>query len=73
MKELEPYYRLSNAVIEQAVKDYRMALRGYGTSGKSPEGIITDCEAFFRSELFMLMTNVDGETIIELVHKRMNK
>lgn len=40
----EPYHALINAIILQAVKDYRTALDDENTSG------ITECERFFRSE-----------------------
>ena len=40
----EPYHALINAIILQAVKDYRTALDDENTSG------IAECERFFRSE-----------------------
>lgn len=41
----EPYHALINAIILQAVKDYRTALDDENTSG------IAECERFFRSDL----------------------
>lgn len=42
----EPYHALINAIILQAVKNYRTALDDENTSG------ITECERFFRSDWF---------------------
>lgn len=50
----EPYHALINAIILQAVKDYRTALDDENTSG------IRECERFFRSDWFTFLTDVDG-------------
>ena len=65
----EPYHALINAIILQAVKDYRTALDDENTSG------IKECERFFRSTWFSLLTKVDAEYLIteirkEFIHKR---
>lgn len=57
----EPYYALINAIILQAVKDYRDALDANDTSD------ISKCERFFRSDWFTFLTDVDGEIIIREV------
>lgn len=44
MMKYEPYHALINAIILQAVKNYRTALDDENTSG------ITECERFFRSD-----------------------
>lgn len=62
----EPYHTLINAIILQAVKDYRTALDDENTSG------IAECERFFRSDWFIFLTDVDGEIIIRQVKKRNN-
>lgn len=49
----EPYHALINAIILQAVKDYRTALDNGNTSG------IKECERFFRSDWFTFLTDVD--------------
>lgn len=59
----EPYHALINAVILQAVKDYRAALDDENTSG------ISECERFFRSDWFTFLTDVDGEIIIRQVQR----
>ena len=59
---------LSNEIVRQAVTDYRGALRGdslYGLTNVPSEKTIEECEKFFRSEWFCLLTKVDGEVLIE--------
>ena len=60
---------LANAIILQAVKDYRKALRGFSLNGKSSTAVIAECERFFRSEWFRVLTNVDGEYLIINIRK----
>ena len=60
---------LVNAIILQAVKDYRKALRGFSLNGKSSTAVIAECERFFRSEWFRVLTNVDGEYLIINIRK----
>lgn len=43
-------YELSNAIVLQAVKDYRAALSGQKVDGKMPNDGIKEIEKFFRSE-----------------------
>lgn len=57
----EPYHALINAIILQAVKDYRTALDAESTSG------VAGCGRFFRSGWFAFLTAVDGEIIIRQV------
>ena len=56
------YEELAHAIILQAVKDYRKALRQLKRNpeyGKAIE-MKEDCERFFRSESFQDLTKVDG-------------
>ena len=62
---------LCNAIIEQAVKDYRRALAGEYVEHKSPEYVITECERFFRSTWYSILTKVDGERIITEIRKNL--
>ena len=55
---------LANAIILQAVKDYRAALRGKGCNHKSAKNTVKECEKFFRSEYFRILTKLDGEMLI---------
>lgn len=63
----EPYHALINAIILQAVKDYRTALDDENTSG------IAECERFFRSDWFTFLTDVDGEIIIRQVKREITR
>ncbi len=63
---IENYEKLANAIILQAVKDYRAAkkkLKKQPTK-KDAEIMIKDTERFFRSDWFTALTNVDGEVIL---------
>ena len=66
-----PYQNLAQAIIVKAVHDYRKALRGHGYYYPSASKfivasqIIAECEQFFRSDWFMVLTNLDGEMLIE--------
>lgn len=69
---------LCNAIIEQAVKDYRRALAGEYVEHKSPKYVIAECERFFRSTWYSILTKVDGEHLIteirkEFIHKRLKE
>lgn len=55
------YENLANAIIERAVADYRDAL------AQKAEGSIKLLEKFFRSPWYLILTNVDGEYIINRV------
>lgn len=64
-----PYEELANAIIIQAAKDYRAALRGRGYSGKTPYGVIKDCEKFFKSEWFTILSKVNGTMLMNKLRK----
>jgi hypothetical protein len=59
----------ANAIVKQAVDDYRNALKGKGYNGKKPEKIIKEIEKFFLSDYFKLLTKVKGEYLIEQLNK----
>lgn len=60
-----PYQELANAIVLQAVEDYRNALDGKGCEHKPPEIVITEIEKFFRSDYYRTLTRVNGEYLIE--------
>ena len=66
---IDPYQELYNAIILQAVTDYRKALIGDGYDNKSSEDVVMECERFFRSNYFALLTKVSGEYLIEKIRK----
>lgn len=55
----EPYHALINAIILQAVKDYRTALDDENTSGIA--------------DWFTFLTDVDGEIIIQQVKREITR
>ena len=63
---MDPYENLANAIILQAVKDYRQALKLLGRNSKCTSALSTkdECERFFRSEWFRYLTSVDGNMLI---------
>lgn len=69
MIELTPLQNLSNAIILRAVEDYRTALAGGYVDKKPPGSVIAECERFFRSNWFLVLTNVNGEVLIEKIRK----
>ena len=67
MMKYEPYHALINAVILQAVRDYRIALEKEDTLK------ISECERFFYSDWFTFLTDVDGDIIIHHVQKEITR
>ena len=61
-----PYEDLANAIILQAVKDYREALRKHEKRPRYEPAILTmtEVERFFHSEWFKRLTSLDGELLI---------
>ena len=64
---MDPYENLANAIILQAVKDYRLARkkRKYHPKNKDAKLMIEDCESFFRSDWFAVLTSLDGEMLLK--------
>ena len=60
------YTDLANAIILQAVKDYRAALRRLAKHPFSSMALSAkeELERFFRSDWFELLTNIDAEMLI---------
>ena len=68
---MNPYEKLANAIILQAVEDYRKARRTlslypYDRDASSEEQSII---RFFRSDRFKILTNLDPEALIERLNK----
>ena len=58
---------LANAIVLQAVKDYRIArwrVRRFAHAKKS-QATILECERFFRSGWFRLLTDLNGEELLK--------
>ena len=65
--DLELLEELGNAVVLQAVRDYRAALqrlRKHPTDGYASK-MKYDCEEFFQSQRFDLFTRIDGKWLME--------
>ena len=62
----DPYERLANAVILQAVTDYRVALKKIKTYPINKDAVseALSIERFFRSGWYSMLTSVDGEYMI---------
>lgn len=60
---------LCNAIILSAVNDYRKARCGERIAGKEPWWVIRECERFFLSEWFSILTKVDGKTLLEALKR----
>lgn len=64
---LNPYENLANAIVLQAVKDYRDALKRLKKkpSNKAAMSDAMECERFFRSSWYKTLMSVDGEYLIQ--------
>lgn len=66
MSDITIYENLANAIILQAVKDYRMALKSLKANPRNRTAMADkdEIERFFRSDWFSVLTSVDGEMLI---------
>ena len=67
----DPYEKLANAIIVQASKDYMTNLRKKkrNPGSASAEHDIRECERFFRSDWYQVLTSVDGEYLMNRLRK----
>ena len=71
---LSPYEALGNAVVLQAVKDYRDAVHKL-TRGKKntiAESTKQECEGFFQSPYFNVFTQLDGKVLLSQLEKEVS-
>ena len=70
----EFYEDLANAVIIQATKDWRQAVRTLKKHPRYHPALLTreECERFFLGEWFMQLTNVDGRMILRKLKQEEN-
>lgn len=70
-ENLDFYKALSLAVIKQAVKDYKNALRRLRRHPNDNIALLTvkECEYFFRHEMEMY-SDVDGNKLIRMIKER---
>lgn len=67
----DPYEKLANAIIVQASKDYMTNLRKKkrNPGSASAEHDIKECERFFCSDWYQVLTSVDGEYLMGRLRK----
>ena len=68
-----PYEELANAIITRAVKDWRSARRKLKKNPNNREAIdeLKDCENFIRSKWFGLLSDLDGELLMQKLYEEM--
>ena len=68
---MSPYYYLANAIIEQAVKDYRLALKRYKLDPEKEKNAneVAELECFFTSAWFEQLSDLNGKSIMEMVRE----
>ena len=68
------YTELANAIIIQAAKDYRKALK---TLKRYPryepaKAVVAEVEEFFRSEWYRTLTSVDADMLMTKIRREIN-
>ncbi len=68
---LSPYQTLGNAVVVQAAKDYRDAVKKLSRGKKNAAAAVTkeECERFFKSSYFNVFTQLDGRLLLSELEK----
>lgn len=71
VRNLGPYEALGNAVVLQAVKDYREAVYKLSRGKKNTiaESTKQECERFFQSPYFNVFTQLDGKALLSQLEK----
>ena len=64
---MDPYEKLADSIVLQAVKDYRQAMKTLKKHPKNESARVmrTDCERFFRSGCFYELTEIDGKALLK--------
>lgn len=67
----DPYEKFANAIILQAVNDYRETLRKVRKNPQNREALnnALQIERFFHSEWYQTLTSVDGEYLTNKLRK----
>ena len=62
-----PHEELANAVVLQAVKDYRRAVKDIKKAKRnsSAQNMKDECERFFNSKTFNIYTKLDGKMVLK--------
>ena len=72
---MDAYEALANAIILQAVKDFRAAYRRLRRfpHDRLAEGTVKEITEFFHSGYFSALTKVDGPALLERITDEMEK
>lgn len=70
-----PYEALANAIVLQAVNDYRAALKKVKKNPNNREALdeALQIERFFRSQWYQVLTSVDGEYLINRLRREVSE
>lgn len=69
------YEELANAIILQAVNDYRTSLRSLKRNKRNSQADLTrkEIDVFFQSDWFEVLTTINGKELIKKVKKEITK
>jgi len=72
---MEPYVSLANAIVMQAVKDYRIALLHLKKrpDNKGYQIEVASLERFFRSDWYGEITSLDAEYLIRRIKEEVRR
>ena len=70
----DPYENLANAIILQAVKDYRATGKQLKRNPKNNDAklMVEDCERFFCADWFGQLTSVDGKMLLKKLQEELS-
>lgn len=67
---ITPEQLLANRIVEVACDDWREAMRGRSYSDyKTPDKVVREVEAFFESNYYALLTNVNHQLLLDRLTK----
>lgn len=71
---VDGYVKLGNAVVIQAARDYRSALKRLWRRPENGEAnkMKNDCERFFKNEI-ELYTDLDGLTLMRMIREKVGE
>lgn len=65
----ERYALFANAIVEQAVADYREALRGREVNHTPPNRVLQEVTDFFHSDWYAILTSVDPDRLLKTLYE----
>ena len=70
-----PYEALANAIVLQAVNDYRATLKKVKKNPNNREALdeALQIERFFKSQWYQVLTSVDGEYLINRLRREVSE